>query len=461
MSTGATDTTDTEITSTHPIVVIVHGGQWGDEGKGKLTDYIIDLLAKLGLKNKLDTICIRFNGGSNAGHTVKINGVYFYTHVLPSGLLTPGVINVMGNGMVISLGSMFDELADMKSKGVEYDGRLLISNRAQVVFDFHKLYDSLSGGKIGTTCQGIGPTYSDRAKRTGFRMSQLLRPDWKEEVKSQYARYCVKIANAYPEYFIKNGTTSFEEMRDKEIKLIEDNYEFLKKSICDTTSLINRRYHECNVVFEGANASMLDIQFGTYPYVTSSDCTVQGAFTGTGLNPAKFYNSDYEIIGIVKAYTTRVGNGVLPTQYDDEKNKLIATVGGEKGVTTGRLRRCGALDLVQVKYVTTINGYTHLDLTKLDVLSELDEITVCIGYEDQTGTAVREYPCDEYELAKVVPVMKTFPGWKGFDISSVKTYDDLHENIHEYIEYIEHYLGVPVKYINTGPGRDQIIVRDC
>jgi adenylosuccinate synthase len=428
---------------------IVLGAQYGDEGKGKLVDYLVDQNER---KSRAKLV-VRFNGGSNAGHTVKINGVKYFTHVLPSGLLSPTTMNIMGNGMVISIESLFSELADMKSKGINYDGRLLISDRAHVTFGVHKFIDSNNGKKIGTTGQGIGPTYSDKAKRIGVRMGQLVRPDWKKVVLNAYQRILSTGCVEEQEY---------KKLLQQDLALIETHHKFLRDCVCNTTVILDAFMKDSNVVFEGANAAMLDLDFGTYPFVTSSICNIQGAFSGTGLDPAKFYTAKggYEIVGVVKSYITRVGNGCLPTQFDEKLDMLISKEGGEFGVTTGRRRRCGALDLPQLKYVASLNGYTHLNMTKTDVLSILDTVPICTKYVNSTGEEIVCFPADEHELSTIKPVYKIFDGWKGYDMTTAKTYDDLHVNVKKYFEFIEQELGIPIKYINTGAGRKEMIVRD-
>ena len=444
-------------------VVIVHGAQWGDEGKGKLTDYLNSLfscnhesLSNLLKKGKCnfvpkEPICVRFNGGSNAGHTIKIGDVTYHTHVLPSGIVSKNVLNIMASGMVISIESLIKELTDMKDKGINYDGRLMISKRAHVTFSAHKKLDLIEGGAVGTTGQGIGPTYSDKVKRVGIRMGQLLRPDWKEQVTNFYEHF----SEAH------NCGIEYHEWLKYDIKLIEDNYKLLCECICDTSAKLDEYIDERHIVFEGANAGMLCIDYGSYPYVTSSHCNVSGMYGNCGISPTRLYNgnNDVEVVGVMKAYTTRVGNGILPTQFDEEKDMLISKVGGDIGVTTGRRRRCGALDLVQLKYTTRINQYTHFNITKIDVLNVLDEVQICVEYQDKDGNVIDEYPFDEMEMQSVVPVYKVFPGWKDYDMTSVEKFEDLHVNVKSYIKFIEMYLGVPVKYINTGAARTEMIIR--
>lgn len=419
-------------------VIVVLGSQWGDEGKGKLVDY---------LTQETKSTCVRFNGGSNAGHTVIVGDVEFHTHVLPSGLIVPDVQCIMGNGMVINLEALFNELNDLKSKGVNIGNRLYISDKAHITLTIHKEIDSLTGKAIGTTKQGIGPTYSDRARRVGLRMGDLLRDDWEN-----------KITDIYEEYSERFGLSVCKCMKKKDVDLINNNLTELRSLIKDTTTLINLKVGVNDLMFEGANATMLDVQFGTYPYVTSSDCTIAGVFTGSGLNPSRFYNKKTEVIGVVKAYTTRVGGGVLPTEDLTEFGETMGIKGKEFGVTTKRKRRCGWLDLVQMGYSNMINGFTSLNLTKLDVLSEFDTIKVCVKYVDKDGKEIIGYPRDEQELSKAIPVYEEIEGWKGFDMTTAKTFDDLHPNIKAYIKLISDTLDLHVKYINTGPERDQIIV---
>ena len=439
-------------------IVIVHGAQWGDEGKGKLTDYFNSLfscnyesLSTLLKNGKCSDVpkrpvCVRFNGGSNAGHTIKIGDIKYHTHVLPSGIVSANVLNIMASGMVIGIDSLMTELTDMKTKGIDWNGRLLISNRAHVTFTAHKKIDSEGGGKIGTTGQGVGPTYSDKAKRAGIRMGQLLQPDWKAQV-----------TKLYNDCFSK-----YREWLQYDIDLIESNYELLQACICDTSMKLDEYIDESNIVFEGANAGMLCIDYGTYPFVTSSHCNIAGMYGNCGISPSRLYNgkNDIEVVGVMKAYTTRVGNGILPTQFEEEQDMLISKVGKEVGVTTGRRRRCGALDLVQLKYTTRLNQYTHLNITKIDVLNVLDKVRVCVEYRDVDGNTINEYPFDEQSMKYVIPVYKIFPGWKNYDITNAEKFEDLHPNIKLYIHFIETYLGIPVKYINTGASRIEMIVKN-
>ena len=422
----------------------VLGSQYGDEGKGKLLDWLMTN----------GDVCIRFNGGSNAGHTIVVNDIKYHTHVLPSGLIHNHTLNIMGNGMVIGIDNLLNEIKDLKSKGVDIINRLLISDRAHVVLSVHKELDTINGGSIGTTKQGIGPSYSSKSNRTGFRVCDLVSEKWMEKLEKCYKNYVY--------YF---DETKLKTLMENDIKLINESMEIFKQSVVNVVDYLYK-YSLCKenlnktIVFEGANAVMLDIDHGTYPFVTSSSCTTAGVFTGSGINSTDFYKNDYEIIGVMKAYITRVGNGKLITESEDE-GKIMQKVGGEIGVTTGRMRRCGWLDLVQMRYSININGYTHLNITKMDVLSEFDKIYIANSYRHSiTNENVDTYPADENDLHYLEPIYTQLDGWKGYDISTAKTYDDLHPNVKNYIKIIESHLRVPIKYINTGQERLQMIIKE-
>ena len=440
--------------------IIIVGTQFGDEGKGKLLNWLIE---------EKGDVAVRFNGGSNAGHTISINGIKYYTHVLPSGVISKDKLNLLGSGMVIGLDNLLEEINDITKKDIDITNRLFISDRAHIVLTVHKKLDLIKGKKIGTTGQGIGPCYGDKSLRRGLRICDICAEDWKERLDKFYRNY-------YDiDYltFMKNDEILIEKNKDcneiidylnfikNDQILIEKNRDFIKSIVVNEIDFMNKIIKEKKrIIFEGANATMLDINYGTYPNVTSSICTVPGVFSGSGMNPSIFYNNPHEIIGVVKAYTTRVGNGKLITESIEE-GKIMQIVGGEIGVTTGRIRRCGWLDLPQLKYSIYINGITVLNITKLDVLSEFDNIKVCIKYlNTKTNTETETIPSDEEILENLEPIYVELLGWKNYKLSDIKNYNDLHPNIKNYIEFIEKNLNIPIKYINTGQDKHLMIIKD-
>ena len=438
-------------------VCAVLGAQWGDEGKGKL----VDVLAK-----EYDIIA-RFNGGSNAGHTIIVDGKRFAFHLLPSGLIYPHTTNLIGNGVVVNLNSVFSELGPLEEGGISTKGRLKISNRAQLLFEFHKKIDEIQeerrkGGSLGTTKKGIGPAYSAKAARSGVRVGELVE-DW-EDFKAAYLR-CAKVHEVlYQTEFDTEG--ELDQLKLFREKVIDDNM------VVDGAHMVNAAYKEGKkLLTEGANAAMLDVDFGTYPFVTSSNTTVGGICTGLGLSPSKLECT----IGVVKAYTTRVGTGPFPTELTDdlcggdvprgapgtEIGAHLQSVGAEVGVTTGRPRRCGWFDAALMKYSTMVNGYTSLNVTKLDVLDDLDELQIATHYKVKaTGEVLPDgvMPSTIKELAAVEPVYITVPGWKQ-DITTAQSYDELPEAAKNYLQHIEDLLGCPVSWIGVGAGREQMVTK--
>jgi len=427
-------------------VTVVLGSQWGDEGKGKL----VDVLAA-----EAD-ICARCAGGNNAGHTIVVNmgpekvKTTFDFHLLPSGLVNPTCVGLIGSGLVVHLPSFFVELDKLQEKGLDCKGRLFISDRAHLVFDFHQIVDGLKevelGGKsIGTTKKGIGPAYSGKASRSGLRVHHLF----------DHKTFAEKFRRIVEGRFKRYGT--FEYDTEGEIIRYKELAERLRPYVTDTLIYIHKALSSTppkRVLVEGANALMLDLDFGTYPFVTSSSTTIGGVCTGLGIPPKKIGKT----IGVVKAYTTRVGGGPFPTELLDETGQHLQTVGAEIGTTTGRVRRCGWLDLVVLKHSCLVNGYDTFNLTKLDVLDGLEEIKIGVGYEID-GKELEGFPADLDVLARVNVIYETLPGWKT-DISSVRTFNDLPENCKKYVQFIEQYSGVPVEWIGVGPGREAMIKRE-
>lgn len=421
---------------------VVLGSQWGDEGKGKLVDLLCDDI----------DVCARCQGGNNAGHTIVVGKVKYDFHMLPSGLVNPKCQNLVGSGVVIHVPSFFAELENLEAKGLDCRDRLFVSSRAHLVFDFHQRTDKLKEAElstnkksIGTTGKGIGPTYSTKASRSGIRVHHLVNPDpeaW-EDFKTRYMRLVESRQKRYGEfeYDPKEELARFEKYREALRPFVVDSVNFMHEAIA-----ANKK-----ILVEGANALMLDIDFGTYPYVTSSSTGIGGVLTGLGIPPRTIRN----VYGVVKAYTTRVGEGPFPTEQLNKVGETLQDVGAEYGVTTGRKRRCGWLDLVVLKYSNLINGYTSLNITKLDVLDKFKEIEVGVAYK-LNGKELPSFPEDLIDLAKVEVVYKKFPGWEQ-DITGIKKYDDLPENAKNYLKFIEDYLQVPIQWVGTGPARDSML----
>ena len=431
---------------------IVAGLQWGDEGKGK----IVDLLAR-----RYDVI-VRYNGGANAGHSVQVGDVRFALHLIPSGILYPDKTNVIGNGVVVDPAKVIEEVTGLRKRGVKIGSNLRISDRAHVVFPYHKTQDGLveaafakargDGHKIGTTGRGIGPCYADKSTRaTGIGMGALLGA---EESRERLA-HVVAVKNAM---LAGLANAAGEAIEPFDARKLADEFlgygQALKEHICDTTQLL----HESiaggkELLFEGANAALLDIDHGTYPFVTSSNCSSLGVGPGSGVPVSKVNHT----IGIMKAYQTRVGGGPMPTELHDETGQRIRDVGREYGTTTGRPRRCGWLDLVSVKYTAMISGATGLGLMLFDVLAGLPKLKVCTAYTHK-GKTLNGYPADSSVLAEVEPVYEEVEGF-GEDIRDCRRYADLPAAAKAYVEKIEAFVGVPVSIVSVGPARDQTLVR--
>jgi len=417
-------------------VTVVLGAQWGDEGKGK----VVDMLA-----TKMDLVC-RCQGGNNAGHTVVVDGAEYDFHLLPSGIINSECISIIGNGVVVHLPGLFEELKKNEAKGLkDWENRLLISDRAHLVFDFHQSADGLQenmkeGQKLGTTKKGIGPTYSSKAIRNGIRMCDLV-GDW-NVFKERY----VSLANMYERQYPSL------KVNENDLKRYEEYAKKIKPLVTETVSYLNRAIQEGkHVLVEGANAAMLDIDFGTYPYVTSSNCSIGGVCTGLGLPPSRIG----DVIGVVKAYTTRVGEGPFPSELKDEIGAMLQEKGHEIGVTTQRKRRCGWLDICVLRHTNMVNGYTALCLTKLDILDELPKIKIAVDYK-LDGKKIDYFPSNISDLGRVEVDYLELDGWNECT-ENVREYDKLPSNAKKYVETIEKYLGVPVKWIGVGKGRESII----
>lgn len=420
---------------------VVVGLQWGDEGKGKITDV---------LSAKSDYV-VRFQGGNNAGHTVYVGENKFVLQLLPSGVLQCKGKCILGNGVVVDPKAFMSEIAKLEEKGMSTN-HVFISRRAHVIMPYHILYDTYreeAAGKksIGTTKKGIGPCYEDKVARIGVRMIDLLNPDiLKEKLKKN-----IEVKNAIFEKLYNKPGVNFEEIYNEYLAIGDK----LKHRIVDTELEINQAIDKGeNVLFEGAQALMLDIDFGTYPYVTSSSPTTGGVCVGAGVPPNKLEN----LIGVAKAYCTRVGNGPFVTEDFGEAGATMAKVGHEFGAVTGRPRRCGWLDLVALRHACMINGITHLVITKLDVLQGFDKIKVCTAYKTEDNEIIDYFTSSTTKLAKYTPIYEELDGFKE-DITKVNSFDDLPQTAQDYIQFIEKYLGIEVYLVSVGPDRSQNIIR--
>lgn len=419
-------------------VCTILGGQWGDEGKGKL----VDILA-----GKYDIVA-RFNGGSNAGHTLVVNKQKFAFHLLPCGMLYEGKINVIGNGVVLHMPTLMKELDDLSKGGIDWTGRLKVSDRAHLLFDFHQLIDgrqetALGDKAVGTTKKGIGPAYASKITRNGVRVGELK---YWDTFKERYLRLVGDLQEMY----------GFEYDTAEELARYEKYREFLLPITIDSVHYVNSELAKgTTILAEGANAALLDIDFGTYPFVTSSPTCAGGIATGLGIAPSKLDTA----IGIVKAYTTRVGSGPFPTELDCKVGEELGRVGHEFGTTTGRPRRCGWLDIPVVNYSHMLNNYTSLNITKLDVLSGLEEIKIGVSYSiDGEELPKGMMPSVLTDLAKVTVNYESMPGWM-CDITDVQTYDALPQQAKAYLDRIEELTGVPVSWVGTGPGREAMVTK--
>ncbi|KAK9914823.1 hypothetical protein WJX75_001005 [Coccomyxa subellipsoidea] len=419
-------------------VAVVLGTQWGDEGKGKL----VDILAQ-----QYDIVA-RAQGGANAGHTIyDSEGNKYKLHLVPSGILNQNAQCVVGNGVVIHLPSLFEEIATLKEQGVSTEGRLVVSDRAHLLFDLHKEIDGLreaelAGKQIGTTKRGIGPAYASKATRNGIRVGELRDLDAFAAKLRVLALDGQKRFQGF-EYDVEADIVRYKEIAKQVLPFVGD-----------TVELVNDAWEAGKrILVEGANATMLDLDFGTYPFVTSSNPSIGGVASGLGLAPTNFQ----AIIGVAKAYTTRVGAGPYPTEIFGDLAEDIRRIGAEYGTTTGRPRRVGWLDIPALKYATRINGLTHINLTKLDVLSELETIRLGVGYK-LNGKAISGMPSEIADVEKVEVVYEDIPGWQT-DISKVRTWDDLPEAARKYIARIQELIGVKLEWIGVGPGRDAIVMQ--
>ncbi|MBF6143693.1 adenylosuccinate synthase [Nocardia sp. 852002-20019_SCH5090214] len=423
-----------------PAIVLI-GAQWGDEGKGKATDL---------LGGRVQWV-VRYQGGNNAGHTVVLpNGDNFALHLIPSGILTPGVTNVIGNGVVIDPGVLLDELAGLEQRSVD-TSRLLLSADAHLIMPYHVAIDKvterfLGNKKIGTTGRGIGPCYQDKVARVGVRVADVL----DEKILTQKVEAALEFKNQVLVKIYNRRALDPQQVVDEVLNQAEG----FKHRISDTRLLLNQALENGEtVLLEGSQGTLLDVDHGTYPYVTSSNPTSGGAAVGAGVGPNKITT----VLGILKAYTTRVGSGPFPTELFDQSGEYLAKTGGEVGVTTGRARRTGWFDAVIARYATRVNGITDYFLTKLDVLSSLDRVPICVAYEID-GERVEQMPTTQTEFHHAKPIYEEMPGWWE-DISGARSFDDLPANARAYVERLEELSGARVSCIGVGPGRDETIVR--
>lgn len=420
-----------------PALVLL-GAQWGDEGKGKATDL---------LGGSVDYV-VRYQGGNNAGHTVVVGDQKYALHLLPSGILSPGCTPVIGNGVVVDPAVLLSELSGLNERGVD-TSKLLISGNAHLITPYNVTVDKvterfLGKRKIGTTGRGIGPTYADKINRVGIRVQDL----YDESILEQKVEAALEQKNQLLAKVFNRRAIEAD-------KVIEDMLQYaeqIKPFVADTTLILNNAIDEGKVVlFEGGQGTLLDVDHGTYPFVTSSNPTAGGACTGAGVGPTKISR----VIGILKAYTTRVGAGPFPTELLDEDGEALRRIGGERGVTTGRDRRCGWFDAPIARYATRVNGLTDFFLTKLDVLTGWEQIPVCVAYEID-GKRVEELPYNQTDFHHAKPIYENLPGWSE-DITKAKTFGDLPKNAQAYVKALEEMSGAPISAIGVGPGRTETI----
>jgi adenylosuccinate synthase len=418
--------------------IVIIGAQWGDEGKAKMVDVLtegVDLVA-------------RYQGGSNAGHTVVTGGRKFVFHQIPSGILHRGKTCVIGNGVVLDPVALMEEIATLRKGGVDVGGRLVVSDRAQLLMPYHRLLDGASeshkgSGKIGTTHRGIGPAYMDKMARVGLRVGDLFEPaSFRRKVREVVAE-----KNFWLKGYFGMKPVDAGRVASQYLALVPR----LRPWVRDTSLFLDAQLRKGrNLLAEGAQGTMLDVDFGTYPYVTSSSACVGGVFTGLGVGP-KWID---EVYGVTKAYTTRVGEGPFPSEMDEEWSGRIRQRGGEFGATTGRPRRCGWLDLVALRFSCRVNSFTGLLLTKMDVLSGIPSVRLCVGYRVGNRT-VAEIPASLQELERCRPVYREMPGWSG-DLSKTTSMASLPAPARRYIDAMERFTGVPVRWVSVGQDRDQI-----
>lgn len=422
-----------------PAIVVV-GAQWGDEGKGKATDQ---------LGSQVDYV-VKFNGGNNAGHTVVVGSEKYALHLLPSGILSPGVTPVIGNGVVIDIEVLFEELDALEARGVDVS-RLLVSSAAHIIAPYNRTVDKvterfLGKRKIGTTGRGIGPTYADKINRVGLRVQDLF----DEKILTQKVEGALDQKNHLLVKVYNRRAITVEETVEELLGYAER----VRPMVADTSLVLNQALDAGKtVLFEGGQATMLDVDHGTYPFVTSSNATAGGVCTGSGIGPTRIDR----VVGVIKAYTTRVGEGPFPTELFDDKGEFLRSTGGEFGTTTGRPRRCGWYDAVVARYSARINGLTDFALTKLDVLTGIEQIPVCVAY-DVDGVRHDEMPYDQSAFHHAKPIFEYFEGWTE-DITGARTFEELPRQAQEYVLALEAMSGSRMSVIGVGPDREATIVR--
>jgi adenylosuccinate synthase len=421
--------------------IVVIGAQWGDEGKGKITDFLA----------KDADLVVRYQGGNNAGHTVEVEDKKYKLHLIPSGIINDNTLCVIGDGVVVDPKALIDEINYLEEEGLKVTPeKLVVSDRAHLIMPYHKVLDGLSEksrgkGDIGTTGKGIGPCYTDKHERSGLRMCDLMHPEiFKEKLKAN-----IEVKNRIIKEVYGGEELSFEEIYKSYMEYAEKIKNFIK----DTTVVVYDSIKaNKKVLFEGAQGTLLDIDYGTYPYVTSSHPISGGVCVGAGVGPTMIKSA----VGVCKAYTTRVGKGPFPTELFDEMGDYIRDKGFEYGTTTGRARRCGWLDLVILKYAVRISGLTSLAITKLDTLSGIDKIKVCIGYE-LNGKVIDYFPASLEDLANCKPIYVEFDGWDE-SVQNARSFDELQENAKKYLKFIEEYTGIRISIVSVGPNRAQTMV---
>lgn len=418
--------------------VVVVGTQWGDEGKGKITNY---------LSQQADMV-VRYQGGDNAGHSIQFDGTKYALHVIPSGVFHAHIRNVLGNGVVLNPKTFVEEVTQLKQQGFTCEN-LYISDRAHVIFDYHKIVDglqevALGERKIGTTKKGIGPTYTDKVSRSGIRVGDFVSDDFETMYKTALRQKNAEIIRLGGEPLnIEESYQEYQALAD-----------IIRPYVVDTVVMLNEAVKQNQkILFEGAQGALLDIDFGTYPYVTSSNPSGGGVCVGSGIGPTAIQ----DVIGIAKAYATRVGSGAFPTEFEDDIARRIRETAHEYGTTTKRPRRIGWLDAVVLKYSTMINGLTGISLMLLDVLSGIETLKVCTAYE-LNGKKVESIPSRISDFEACKPIYETLPGWCE-DLSGIKTYEELPKNAKGYIDFIEKITGVPVVMVSVGPDINQTIIR--
>ncbi len=424
---------------------VVIGCFYGDEGKGKVIDY---------LASDAD-IAVRATGGDNAGHTIRVDGVKYAMHLIPSGILSGHTIGIVGNGVVLNPEVLLEEIDNLTEHGYDVEHYLKISDKAHVILPYHRMLDvaleKVRKSRIGTTGKGIGPAYCDKFERSGLRMEDLCSDSLKEKLEELVASRKALLKFYDPENREIDALLDFETI----YQTYSGYARKLQPYVCDTVTLLHKALEQDKkVIVEGAQATLLDIDFGSYPYVTSSNPTIGGILTGTGLSASDIGN----VYGIIKAYSSRVGEGPYVTELLDETGDRIRELGHEYGTTTGRPRRCGWLDLVTLKYAKRVNGLTALSVNHLDTIGKFDRIQVCVGY-DCDGTVTEDFSTNLEFLNRAKPVYREFDGNFG-DISHCGSFEELPENARAYIGFIEEYIGIPVKFIGTGAEREEMLVRE-